>query len=81
MAKRTAKRAKKNGKSGMTFMGWRRENGRVGVRNHVVILPLDDISNACLRSRSPTRSRARSPFRTPMAGCNSAPTSICFSAR
>ena len=34
--------AKKNG----TFMGWRRENGRVGVRNHVVILPLDDLSNA-----------------------------------
>ncbi|MBV9782974.1 MAG: UxaA family hydrolase [Acidisphaera sp.] len=30
--------------SGIT--GWRRENGRVGVRNHVVILPLDDISNA-----------------------------------
>ena len=28
------------------FMGWRRENGRVGVRNHVVILPLDDLSNA-----------------------------------
>ncbi|HQT89873.1 MAG TPA: UxaA family hydrolase [Acidiphilium sp.] len=28
--------------------GWRRENGRVGVRNHVVILPLDDLSNtAC----------------------------------
>ncbi|GAB4143854.1 MAG: UxaA family hydrolase [Sphingomonadales bacterium] len=26
--------------------GYRRENGRVGVRNHVVILPLDDISNA-----------------------------------
>jgi (2R)-sulfolactate sulfo-lyase subunit beta len=25
---------------------YRRENGRVGVRNHVVILPLDDISNA-----------------------------------
>jgi (2R)-sulfolactate sulfo-lyase subunit beta len=50
MAKRMTKRAKKNGKngkSGMTFMGWRRENGRVGVRNHVVILPLDDISNAC----------------------------------
>jgi (2R)-sulfolactate sulfo-lyase subunit beta len=33
-----------NGKS--KFMGYRRENGRVGVRNHVVILPLDDISNA-----------------------------------
>ena len=28
--------------------GWRRENGRVGVRNHVIILPLDDLSNrAC----------------------------------
>ncbi len=27
------------------FMGWRRENGRVGVRNHVVLLPLDDLSN------------------------------------
>ncbi|QWK80680.1 UxaA family hydrolase [Ochrobactrum sp. BTU1] len=32
--------------SNMTFMGYRRENGRVGVRNHVVILPVDDISNA-----------------------------------
>ena len=29
-----------------TVMGYRRENGRVGVRNHVVILPLDDLSNA-----------------------------------
>lgn len=29
-----------------TFMGYRRDNGRVGVRNHVVILPVDDISNA-----------------------------------
>ncbi len=28
------------------IMGYRRENGRVGVRNHVVILPLDDLSNA-----------------------------------
>lgn len=26
---------------------YRRENGRVGIRNHVVILPVDDISNAC----------------------------------
>ena len=25
---------------------YRRENGRVGIRNHVVILPVDDISNA-----------------------------------
>ncbi|HYE01388.1 MAG TPA: UxaA family hydrolase [Alphaproteobacteria bacterium] len=29
-----------------SFWGYRRENGRVGVRNHVVILPLDDLSNA-----------------------------------
>ncbi|MGI9298728.1 MAG: UxaA family hydrolase [Gammaproteobacteria bacterium] len=28
------------------FYGWRRENGRVGVRNHVAVLPVDDISNA-----------------------------------
>jgi (2R)-sulfolactate sulfo-lyase subunit beta len=29
-----------------TVLGYRRENGRVGVRNHVIILPVDDISNA-----------------------------------
>ena len=29
-----------------TFSGYRRENGRVGVRNHVIILPVDDLSNA-----------------------------------
>jgi (2R)-sulfolactate sulfo-lyase subunit beta len=32
--------------NGLTFHGWRRENKRVGIRNHVVILPLDDLSNA-----------------------------------
>ncbi|MEK9617841.1 MAG: UxaA family hydrolase [Deltaproteobacteria bacterium] len=31
---------------GRKIQGYRRENGRVGVRNHVLILPLDDISNA-----------------------------------
>jgi (2R)-sulfolactate sulfo-lyase subunit beta len=38
----------KSGRSrrNLSFNGWRRENGRVGVRNHVVILPLDDLSNA-----------------------------------
>jgi (2R)-sulfolactate sulfo-lyase subunit beta len=47
-----AKAAKQNGhgdssvKSNLRFSGWRRENGRVGVRNHVLILPLDDLSNA-----------------------------------
>ncbi|MFV0513812.1 MAG: UxaA family hydrolase [Jhaorihella sp.] len=32
--------------SNVTVNAWRRENGRVGVRNHVLILPVDDISNA-----------------------------------
>lgn len=29
-----------------TFLGYRRDNGRVGIRNHVIVLPVDDISNA-----------------------------------
>ena len=29
-----------------SFRGYRRENGRYGVRNHVIILPVDDLSNA-----------------------------------
>ena len=29
-----------------SIRGWRRKNDRVGVRNHVIILPLDDLSNA-----------------------------------
>jgi (2R)-sulfolactate sulfo-lyase subunit beta len=29
-----------------SFWGYKRENGRVGVRNHVLILPVDDLSNA-----------------------------------
>jgi len=32
--------------SAQKFLGYRRENGRVGIRNHVVLLPLDDLSNA-----------------------------------
>jgi (2R)-sulfolactate sulfo-lyase subunit beta len=32
--------------SNQPITAWRRENGRVGVRNHVIILPVDDISNA-----------------------------------
>lgn len=38
--------------SNRTFMGYRRENGRVGIRNHVLILPLDDISNAACEAVS-----------------------------
>ena len=30
-----------------SFLGYKRENKRVGTRNHVVVLPVDDISNAC----------------------------------
>jgi len=29
----------------ITFQGYRRDNGRVGVRNHVIVLPVDDLSN------------------------------------
>lgn len=37
-----------------TFLGYRRENGRVGVRNHVVVLPVDDISNAACEAVAAT---------------------------
>jgi (2R)-sulfolactate sulfo-lyase subunit beta len=30
----------------MKLTGYRRENGRVGVRNYVIVIPVDDISNA-----------------------------------
>jgi (2R)-sulfolactate sulfo-lyase subunit beta len=33
-----------------SIWGYRRENGRVGIRNHVVILPLDDLSNAACQA-------------------------------
>src|SRR3990170_5019125 len=33
-----------------TFWGYQRENGRVGVRNHVIILPVDDLSNAAAQA-------------------------------
>src|SRR5256886_1459785 len=29
-----------------TFRGYKRDDGRVGVRNHVLVLPVDDLSNA-----------------------------------
>ena len=34
----------------MVVRGYRRENGAVGVRNHVVVLPVDDLSNAACRT-------------------------------
>ena len=32
--------------SNTSIYAYRRDNGRIGVRNHVIILPVDDISNA-----------------------------------
>lgn len=34
----------------VTVEGFRRENGSVGIRNHIVVLPVDDLSNAATRS-------------------------------
>ena len=33
-----------------SFWGFKRENGRIGVRNHVIILPVDDLSNAAAQA-------------------------------
>src|SRR5918994_4531803 len=33
-----------------SFWGYQRENGRIGVRNHVLILPVDDLSNAAAQA-------------------------------
>src|SRR5438309_7117287 len=33
-----------------SFWGYRRENSRIGVRNHVIILPVDDLSNAAAQA-------------------------------
>ena len=41
----------------LTVNAWRRENGRVGVRNHVIILPVDDISNAAAEAVANTEGR------------------------
>jgi (2R)-sulfolactate sulfo-lyase subunit beta len=33
-----------------SFWGFKRESGRIGVRNHVIILPVDDLSNAAAQA-------------------------------
>lgn len=38
--------AKKSASKGMQLTGYRRGNGAVGVRNHVLVLPVDDLSNS-----------------------------------
>ena len=62
------------------FQGYRRENGRVGVRNHVIILPVDDLSNAACEAVA-HNIKGVLACRTRMAGCSSAPISTCISAR
>jgi altronate dehydratase len=54
----------------MQLTGYRRCSGQVGIRNHVVVLPVDDISNTMLW-----------PSRIPTAACSSARTSSYTFAR
>ena len=51
---------------GRKIMGYRRENGRVGVRNHVLILPWMIFPMQHVKL-SPTTSRERSQYLMPMA--------------
>ena len=61
-----------------TFLGYRRENGRVGIRNHVIILPLDDLSNAAAEAVAHNIKGALA-IPTLMAACNLALTWSCIS--
>src|SRR5437763_12215537 len=46
-----------------SFWGYRRENGRIGVRNHVILLRVDDLSNAAAQAAEHNikGTRARAP--------------------
>jgi len=70
---------KTNGHSELKFWGWRRENDRVGVRNHVVILR-SMISPMPPAKPLLTTSKARLRYRILMADCSSARISNCISA-
>ena len=62
-----------------TFQGYRRDNGRVGVRNHVIVLPVDDISNAAAEA---VAHNIKGTLALPHPyGRNSAKTWSCISAR
>ena len=63
-----------------TFWGYRRENGRVGVRNHVIVLPVDDLSNAAAEAVA-NNIKGTLAIPHPSGACISAPTSTCISAR
>ena len=62
-------------------LGYRRRTARVGVRNHVVVLPVDDLSNAVCQARRRASAAARWRCRTPTAGSSTATTSTCTSGR
>ena len=59
--------------------GYRRENGRVGVRNHGIILPLDDLSNAACEAVAAARllGVGRCGMRRLGCGCRGAPAAGC----
>ncbi|OAT85834.1 UxaA family hydrolase [Desulfotomaculum copahuensis] len=38
--------------AGLTFQGYRRENGKAAIRNHVTIIPVDGVSNAAAKNVS-----------------------------
>lgn len=61
-----------------TFHGYVRENGRVGVRNHVVILPVDDLSNAASEAVA-NNIKGSLAIPIPTAASSSVPTSTCTS--
>ena len=63
-----------------TFWGYRRENGRVGVRNHVIILPVDDLSNAACEAVA-NNIKGTMAIPHPYGACSSVPTWSCISAR
>ena len=42
----------------MELYGYRRPDGSVGVRNHVIVLPVDDISNAACEAVAASRARS-----------------------
>ena len=58
-----------------TFLGFERENGKVGTRNHVLVIPLDDLSNAASVSVEKEIQGTRA-IRILMADCSLARTSI-----
>ena len=63
----------------LEFWGYPRENGRVGVRNHVVTLPLDDLSNAAGEAVA-NNIEGTLALPTTSAACSSARTWNCTSA-